>query len=136
MKLPILDLSDKNAVLFLWATTPLLHEAFHVMKSWGFEYKTAIYWKKTKCSGLGYWYRGIVEILLFGIKGRVKPFRNIMKNLIEKPIGKHSQKPRIFYKILEDTGLKPRIELFARTRLEGWDAWGDEVPSTMQKRLF
>ena len=40
----------------------------------------------------------------------------------------HSRKPIIIKnKIVELIGDLPRIELFARQKTEGWDAWGNEV---------
>lgn len=61
--------SDKNSVLFLWATVPLMKEAFQVMDAWGFQYKTMITWRKIMSMGMGFWWRGQCEHLLFGIKG-------------------------------------------------------------------
>jgi ParB-like chromosome segregation protein Spo0J len=38
-KLPVSDLALDNAVLFLWATSPILEESFGVIRAWGFKYK-------------------------------------------------------------------------------------------------
>src|SRR5690349_18054715 len=67
--------ADKNSVLFLWATVPLLPEAFEVMKAWGFKYKTMITWRKIESNGMGFWWRGQTEHLLFRVRGNVKAFR-------------------------------------------------------------
>ena len=40
--LPIKDIASKNSVLFVWATVPLMPEAFQVMKAWGYKYKTLL----------------------------------------------------------------------------------------------
>ena len=133
--LPVPAISMRDSVLFLWATVPLLPEALHVMKSWGFEYKTAFFWKK-KSFGLGYWFRGVIEVCLIGIKGNIKPFRMQIPNFIETKPGRHSEKPKEMYVILEKLNLNPKIELFARERRAGWDAWGLEVPDTIQKTLI
>lgn len=133
-KLPVLEISERNAVLFLWATVPMLPEALQVMKAWGFRYKTLIAWHKTGRRGLGYWFRGEVEVLLFGVRGKVKAFRCQMPNFIEAPVLGHSEKPEEFRRLIEAaTGLTiahpRRIELFARKRVDGWDSWGDQVES-------
>lgn len=137
--LPIKEISHKDSVLFLWATVPLLPEAFDVMKSWGFQYKTAIFWRKIMSLGMGFWFRGQVEVLLFGIKGKVKAFRYQKPNFIQSKVNKHSQKPYQIYGWLNHLSkkhdLNPRIELFARNRMEGWDAWGNEVPTDCQNLL-
>ena len=137
--LPIQEISDKNCVLFLWATVPLLPEAFKVMNAWGFTYKTSLFWRKIMSLGMGYWFRGQVELLLFGIKGNVKAFRCQKANIIQTKVRKHSRKPDEFYGTIEEISqkfnLNPKIELFSRTKREGWDAWGNEVPKEEQRLL-
>jgi len=127
--LPISNMADKNAALFLWATVPMIEDAFIVMKSGGFRYKTMLFWRKIMSLGLGFWYRGQVEILLLGIKGNIKAFRIQKANIVQAKVREHSRKPDEFYKLIEATGLKPRIELFARCKRDGWDCWGNEVSS-------
>jgi N6-adenosine-specific RNA methylase IME4 len=65
--------SDNNAILFLWATTPFLEDGFKVINAWGYKYKTALYWDKVNL-GTGHYFRGQVEVLLVGIKGKIKAF--------------------------------------------------------------
>jgi len=134
--LPIQKIADKNSVLFLWATTPLLPEAFEVMKAWGYQYKTAIYWRKIMSLGMGFWFRGQVEVLLMGIKGKVKAFRLQKPNFIQARVGKHSQKPIEFRCLIELTGLNPKIELFARQKTEGWDIWGNEMENDIDLDFY
>ena len=55
---PINELADKDCILWLWATVPLLPEALEVMKAWGFKYKTTIFWRKIMSLGMGFWFRG------------------------------------------------------------------------------
>lgn len=135
--LPIQDISEKNCVLFLWTTNPMLREGLEVMESWGFNYITTITWYKTNSKGMGYWFRGFTEHLLFGKKGKVKSFRSMAPNIQEHKFTKHSEKPDLFRKLIEDAtiGLNPKIELFSRKRYEGWDAWGDEAPDLIHTRL-
>ena len=136
-KLPVQKISDDDCVLFLWATNPLIREALEVMEAWGFKYITMITWHKTNSKGMGYWFRGYTEHLLFGKKGKIKSFRSMVHNLQEAKFEKHSKKPDLFRKMIESVTkeLNPRIELFARQKIEGWDSWGDEIPKGTQKKL-
>ena len=79
--LPINSITDKNCILFMWVTNPLLPEGFEVIKSWGFEYKTiAFVWMKTYRKGnifcgIGHYTRGIAELCLITTKGSIKIFQ-------------------------------------------------------------
>jgi len=126
--LPISNISMNDSVCFLWATTPLLPEAFEVMKAWGYKYKTCIYWRKIMSLGMGYWFRGQVEVCLVGVKGKIKPFHCQQPNFIQSKVRKHSQKPDELYSLIESIpNLDPKIELFARNYRKGWDSWGNEI---------
>jgi len=137
--LEVPKISAKKSVLFLWATVPLIREGLTVMEKWGYEYKTFITWRKIMSLGMGYWFRGQVEINLLGIRGKVKAFRSQKPNFIQCKVGKHSQKPEKFFQLIEPIitkfDLNPKIELFAREKRENWEAWGLEVPTTEQRRL-
>lgn len=134
-KLPVADIADENAVLFLWATFPKLREALQTISAWGFEYKSvAFVWLKLNKSGkgwfygLGFWTRGNAEICLLATKGRPKRKSNRVHQFIISPLRGHSQKPdEARDKIIELVGNLPRVELFAREKADGWDAWGNEV---------
>lgn len=129
VNLPVTDISEKDCVLFLWATNPLMPEAFQTMKEWGFKYKTLITWHKERCKGMGYWFRGHTEHLLFGVRGNIKAFRSLEHNIKKLPVEKHSKKPDEFRRMIEESAghLGPKIELFAREKSDGWDVWGNEV---------
>jgi len=140
MKVPAITHSQ-GAVLFLWATTPLLPEAFKVMDAWGFKYKTAIYWRKIMSLGMGYWFRGQVEVCLFGIRGDVKAFHCQQPNFIQSKVRAHSQKPEELWNLIEPEldkyNLSPRIELFCRGEPRpGWDGWGNECPTSQILNLL
>jgi N6-adenosine-specific RNA methylase IME4 len=126
--LDVPSIAAKDSVLALWSTVPLLPDALQVMGAWGFTYKTLLTWIKLGKLGLGFWFRGNVELLLIGTRGAPTPWRLPFKNVhAEKPT-EHSCKPLRFYELLEASEMEPRIELFARTSREGWDAWGLDVP--------
>lgn len=136
--------ADNNAVLFLWATVPLMPEAFKVIESWGFKYKTMLTWRKVMSLGMGYWFRGQTEHLLLGVKGKVKPFRMQTANFYQCKVGKHSEKPHYFRELItkstEKVFLNPRrLELFARDKsglfpsdhLNGWEVYGNQVTNSI-----
>jgi len=126
-----------NCMLFLWATFPNLPEALRVIKEWGFDYRTLGFsWIKTNKKngkpffGIGYYTKSNCEVCLIGVRG--KPFKvsNKVSSVIISPINGHSRKPdEVMDKIVELCGGVPRIELFARRKVEGWDCWGNEVES-------
>ena len=135
--LPINSIADKDCVLFLWSTYPMLINAMQVIDSWGFKYKTlGFQWVKRNRNsggyffGTGQWTRGNTEACLLAIKGKPHKFKinNGISQLIDYPVGRHSSKPPIVRdKIVELLGDLPRIELFAREQSDGWDCWGNEV---------
>ena len=138
--LPVADLAAPDSVLFLWATFPQLPEALRLINAWGFTYKSvAFVWlKKNRKSeswfyGLGFWTRGNAEICLLGATPDFRAGTQIksrcVQQIIEAPIQAHSVKPdETRRRIVELLGDVPRIELFARQRAPGWDAWGDQAP--------
>ncbi len=132
--LPVKDLADDDCILFMWVTYPKLNECFEVIKSWGFEYKTVAFtWiKKYKNGdnfmGMGRWTRANAEICMLSTKGKPKRISASVRQIIESIPERHSKKPHIIRdKIIELCGDLPKIELFARERINGWDAWGNEV---------
>ena len=137
--LPVQEICEKNCALFLWVTFPQLPEAFRVIKAWGFRYKTvAFVWTKLNRSGQGYFFglgyltRSNAEICLLATRGKPKRISKKVFQLIISPLQEHSKKPAEARKrIVELLGDLPRIELFARQRSPGWDAWGNEVDSSL-----
>ena len=134
-KLPVKDIADKDCILFLWVTFPILQECFKVMESWGFEYSTCGFnWiKKNKNAdsnffGCGSWTRANSELCLIATKGSITRLDATISQVIETPIEEHSKKPVIVYDLIEKlVGKLPRIELFCRQPHEGWDCFGNEI---------
>lgn len=118
--------STPNSVLFLWATNPLLEDAFKVINSWGFEYKTNIVWVKKRHTA-GFYVFGQHELLLIAVKGSMLP-EKLHKSIIEGENKKHSKKPDKVYGIIESMYPKGKyLELFARNKKTGWTSWGNEI---------
>jgi len=134
-QLPVQSITDENCALYLWATMPLLPEALEVIRAWGFRYiNCGFTWVKLNSnsmgiySGLGHWTNGNAELCLFGKKGILARKRKDIKQIILAPVLEHSHKPpEVRERIVALLGDLPRIELFARRKVEGWDCWGNEV---------
>ena len=149
--LPVKDIAADNCVLFLWITFPFLDGFMDIMDKWGFEYKTVAFtWIKTNSSdsnivytdksffkGMGSWTRANAEICLLGIKGNPKRVSTTISQLLISHRTKHSTKPLVTRdKIVELCGDLPRIELFSRHIVDGWDSWGNEINTKGQKLLY
>ena len=98
--LPVSSLAAPDCALFMWVTFPTLPDAFKVIKSWGFTYKTvAFVWvkrnKKTPSLfwGLGHWTRANAEMCLLATKGKPKRISAKVHQIIDTPIEAHSKKP-------------------------------------------
>jgi len=133
--LPVKEISADDCILFIWVTMPKLNEVFQVIEQWGFTYKTCAFtWVKlnkkspTLFWGMGRWTRSNSELCLLATKGNPKRLSASVHSVIQSPIMEHSRKPaEIRDKIVELVGDLPRVELFARQKSNGWDAWGNEL---------
>ena len=123
-------IADEQCVLFLWTTDAHLEIAIKALTNWGFKYKTvAFVWNKLKPS-IGKWNVKQCEICLLATKGTAHKLMKSFKErqYIEHLKEEHSKKPaEIRNRIVGMLGDVPRIELFARQTVEGWDCWGNEV---------
>ena len=132
--LPVKDITETQAHLYLWVTNPFIAEGLKICKSWGFDYKTLITWIKTYKNGqpemgMGYYFRGCTEHIVFGVKGKMKCKNKITRNMFYAINSRnHSQKPnKTRDMIVNSSGDLPRIELFAREQINDWDVWGNET---------
>ena len=124
-------LRDSNCALFMWATMPALPDAFKVMDSWGFKYKTCAFsWIKIRSDGeplrgMGSYTKSNVELCLLGMRGHIKAIDKTVPQIVMHPRLGHSVKPPIVReRIVQLFGDIPRVELFARQKIEGWDSMG------------
>lgn len=133
--LPVADYAREKSHLYLWCPNALIAEALEVMKAWGFTYKTNIVWYKVRKDGgpdgrgVGFYFRNVTELLLFGVRGRLRtlaPGRRQV-NIIASRKREHSRKPDEVYGVIEACSPAPFLELFARKRMDGWKQWGDEL---------
>lgn len=131
--IPVQDIADANSHLYLWVTNNFLPDGLKVMDAWGFRYVTMITWVKDRI-GLGQYFRGITEHCLFGVRGNL-PYKIINGKrqqgitVINAPKTIHSAKPEELRTMIEKVSYPPYVELFARTKVDKWYAWGNEINS-------
>ena len=141
IQLPVQDIADEKSHLYLWVPNALLPDGLAVMQAWGFTYKTNIIWEKIRQDGypdgrgVGFYFRNVTEILLFGIRGKnnrtLQPARTQV-NLIRSRKREHSRKPDEFIPLIESCSSGPYIELFARGDRAGWDMWGNQADAAYE----
>ena len=133
--LPVAGIAADTAHLYLWVPNALLPEGLQVMERWGFAYKSNIIWYKIRKDGgpdrrgVGFYFRNVTEILLFGVRGRnartLQPGRT-QENILSTQKREHSRKPDEQYGLIEGCSTGPRLELFARGPRAGWTVWGNQ----------
>jgi N6-adenosine-specific RNA methylase IME4 len=156
-KLPVAELAAEDAVLCMWAVPPIFREAFEVIESWGFTYLTlGFVWVKLTLDGeallagrhegpipddvtrmgMGHWTRANAEFCLLGVRGSPKRLNAGVRQVVLEAPGRHSAKPaEVRRRLVKLCGDRPRIELFARERHDGWHVWGNEVQSDVTLEL-
>lgn len=142
MELPVPQVAARESHLYLWVPNALIVEGIEVMRRWGFTYKTNLVWYKIRKDGgpdgrgVGFYFRNVTELVLFGIRGRIRTLKpgRTQVNLLGTRKRRHSHKPDEMWDIIERCSPAPRLELFARHYRKGWQQWGDESRTT-QLRL-
>jgi N6-adenosine-specific RNA methylase IME4 len=136
MALPVAQLAEEPAHLYLWVPNALLPEGLQVMAAWGFQYKSNIVWHKIRKDGgpdgrgVGFYFRNVTELVLFGVRGKnartLAPGRSQV-NFLATQKREHSRKPDEFYQIVESCSPGAYLELFARGPHDGWAVWGNQA---------
>lgn len=136
MELPVANIADEPAHLYLWVPNALLGEGMAVMAAWGFTYKTNLIWHKVRKDGgpdgrgVGFYFRNTTEMVLFGVRGKnartLAPGRRQV-NIIRTRKREHSRKPDELYNIIKECSPGPFLELFARGTMKGWKTWGNQA---------
>jgi N6-adenosine-specific RNA methylase IME4 len=138
LNFPINDFADSQCSLFLWTTHSKLPVALKILEKWGFKYHVTLVWYKQTGIGINGFYRD-TEFILFGYRGKFSidvGEGNYIKTLIAEKATTHSRKPDRFYAMLVKRTQKPRIDIFARKRHFGFDAYGDQVESQIEIPLL
>jgi N6-adenosine-specific RNA methylase IME4 len=126
--MPIKGLCDDNAHFWLWVTNNTLRIGYDVLEAWGFTVKGVLTWIKPRI-GLGNYLRNSTEHLLFATRGKAPALFNRQPTWFYAPVQDHSHKPEEQFAIIERISPPDYLELFARRKQRGWDAWGNEVSS-------
>lgn len=142
--LPVQNMAAKDCLLAMWWVPPMPQEALDVVKAWGFTLKTmkGFTWHKTTTHGksffgMGNWTRCNTEDCLFAVRGKPKRVDASVRQFLEAPRGKHSEKPaEARDRLLKMMGDVPRLEMFAREATPGWDVFGNEAPNSITLPQF
>jgi len=133
--LDVKSITEPNALLFMWTSSPHLEQAIELMKAWGFQYKTvAFIWEKQKVNP-GYYTMSQCEMCLVGKRGSIPKPRGSRneRQFLSSMRGRHSEKPEeVRARIERMFPTQRKVELFARASAEGWDAWGNECPDGIE----
>ena len=137
ISLPVCEMAADKCHLYLWVPNALVTLGLQVMEAWGFTYKTNIIWYKVRKDGgpdrrgVGFYFRNVTEMVLFGIKGKVRTLQpgRTMPNIVISRKREHSRKPDELYEVIEQCSPGPYLELFARAVRPGWSQWGNELES-------
>lgn len=123
-----------DSVLFLWRLSSMPDEALRLARAWGFRPHSEIVWRKmTKHGkehfGMGRIVRGAHETCLIAVRGRPKVRSKRIRSVFSAPVGRHSEKPGLFYTLVQEMFAGPYYEQFARKHREGWTCFGDQLPA-------
>jgi len=140
--MPVAAHAARPSHLYMWCPNALLPDGLAIMAAWGFTYKTNLVWYKVRKDGgpdgrgVGFYFRNVTELLLFGVRGRLRTLSpgRTQVNLFSTRKQEHSRKPAEVYDLIRRCSSDPYLELFARERVEGWTSWGDEVDSYLTRR--
>lgn len=139
--LPVSQVAADTSHLYMWVPNALLPEGLQVLKAWGFQYKSNIVWHKIRKDGgsdgrgVGFYFRNVTEILLFGVKGKnartLDPGRTQV-NMMQTRKREHSRKPDEQYDLIESCSPGPYLEMFARGTRKGWATWGNQADDSYE----
>jgi N6-adenosine-specific RNA methylase IME4 len=126
LRLPVARLAADDAHLYLWITNRSLPKGFELVEAWGFRYVTCVTWVKPHF-GMGNYFRGQTEHLLFGVRGSLPLQRHDAGTVFCAPRGPdgHSSKPDEAYTLIESCSPGPYLDMFSRRQREGWMTWGE-----------
>lgn len=134
--LPVSDVCEPTAHLYLWCPNAILPDGLRVMAAWGFKYKANVVWHKLRKDGgsdgrgVGFYFRNVTELLLFGVRGKnartLAPGRTQV-NYIGTRKREHSRKPDEQYDLIESCSPGPYLEMFARGTRKKWTVWGNQA---------
>lgn len=132
--MPVADLAEPDAHLWLWVTNATLRQGYEVAEAWGFTVRSPLTWVKFRL-GLGNYLRNSTEHLLFATRGKAPVQFRSQPTWINAPVQDHSHKPEEQFAVIERCSSGPYLELFARRRpptTADWSVWGNEIASDVR----
>lgn len=137
--LPVADLAEDGAHLYLWTTNRFLEDAYAVARDWGFRPAQLLTWCKPPMGvGFGGAFTTTTEFCIFARRGTLAHLARQDSSWwrwsrpYENGAIAHSAKPDAFIDLVEQVSPGPYLEMFARRARFGWDYWGDESLSTVE----
>ena len=123
--LPVCDLGDTAAHLYLWTTHRELPFALELVGHWGFGYHCLLTWRKN-VGFTPYSFMFSTEHVVFARRGGLDLTKKGMRVDFDGKVRQHSRKPEAFYDLVRAASPGPRLEMFARESRDGFEAWGAE----------
>jgi len=130
--MPVCDLAEDDAHLYLWTTQAFLRDAYRVLDAWGFRQGAMLVWSKPP-KGVCGTYVCSVEFCIFARRGNLAHKRRQLGTCFQWPRTAHSAKPEAFQDMVESVSPGPYLELFARRNRLGWATWGNEALCHVRK---
>ena len=137
LNFPINDFADRECDLFLWVTHTKLPIGLKILQKWGFKYHVLLTWDKQSGVCINGFYRK-TEFVIYAYRGKQGinvGEGNYIPTLFGEKAKRHSQKPNKFYELICKRTLEPRIDIFARRKHYGFDAWGNQVEENQMQLL-
>lgn len=130
--MPVADVADDAAHLYVWTTNRFLHDAFHIVEAWGFRYSQTLTWcKPPQGVAAGGAFTNTTEFVLHARRGSLRPKQRLDSSWWQWSRTGHSRKPSAFLDLVEQVSPGPYVELFARAPRLGWDSWGKGYESAV-----
>ena len=130
--LPVADVCEDNAIVFLWTPCAQLDVAMRLVHAWNLRYVTVGFvWDKVVPT-TGRYTCPQTELVLIARRGSTKTLRapgTRVKQIFREHKREHSRKPETFYNLVDQLlvpGLK-RLSVFARAQRDGWTGIGDQA---------
>ena len=116
-----------DCILWCWVRNHFLHDGFHMLEDWGFEYKTMLTWNKLGL-GIGGWLRSNTEHVLVATRGRPHWLIDLtdQSTIFEAQSREHSRKPDEFYELVHSLCSGRKLDYFSREKRDGWDQLGND----------
>ena len=128
---PIPKLAADDSHLYLWVTNRSQPKGYRLLDEWGFRHVTCLTWCKPQF-GMGNYFRGSTEHLLFGVRGSLPLKRKDVGTWFCAKGEGHSAKPDEAYRLIESCSPGPYLDIFARKDRKQWTTWPHEGKAVLR----